>query len=394
LFRTFWFALLAVVLTAGMFAPVSLMAWGGQGHLVLTPLATERLPGALGQFARANKDFVVCYSILPDSWWGSPDLVGQLPEELANPSGQNGPPESDRHHLHLDLDIFADSREPRSSKPGEPFTQAQSLALFQAYVKQHGQQALAEFQRRNRWYNGGMAGLAQAMFEDAGSLPWVVEERVNDLTAAMKAGDWRRSLFLMSVIAHYVGDCHVPLHVSENYNGQLHPNPQVKGIHARWESGLLGQFTQEFKSYLAKTAQSTPLPADTGAATDVPRFVFGIMANAMNMVDDLVRQDDEILKGMGKPDKRKPQEDWAGAFGNGGPYNSDYYRKLFKVQGANAMKQLFDSSEHVALLWRVAWERAGSPQPPAGAIETCPLLVVDFKNKRIVPYKPGSDRPF
>ena len=397
MFRTFWIALLAVVVTAGTFAPVSLMAWGGQGHVTLTPLATDRLPGALGQFARANKDFLVCYSVLPDSWWGSPDLVPQLPEELANPAGLNGPPESDRHHLHLDLDIYIDARGPRVAQPTEPLNRAQALTLFQAYVKAHGQQALADFQARNRWYNGGMAGLAQAMFDDAGSLPWVVEDRVNDLSAAMKAGNWQRSLFLMSIIAHYVGDCHVPLHVSENFNGQLHPNPRVKGIHSRWESGLLGQFTQEFKNYLAQTAKSTPIPADTAAAQDVPRFVFGILANSMSMVDDLMRQDDEILEGMGvsSPGKHKPQDDGdgPGAFGNGGPYNSDYYRKLFKVQGANSMKQLFDSSEHVALLWRVAWERAGSPQPPAGAIQTCPLLVIDFKNKRVVPYKPG-DRPF
>jgi hypothetical protein len=55
------------------------------------------------------------------------------------------------------------------------------------------------------------------------------------LTEAMKARDADRILRLSSEMGHYIADASVPLHTTENYNGQL---TNQRGIHGLWESRL------------------------------------------------------------------------------------------------------------------------------------------------------------
>ncbi|MBL0103970.1 MAG: hypothetical protein IPP51_09590 [Bacteroidetes bacterium] len=44
-------------------------------------------------------------------------------------------------------------------------------------------------------------------------------------------------LYYSANIGHYVADAHVPLHCTENYNGQM---TGQSGIHGFWESRLPG----------------------------------------------------------------------------------------------------------------------------------------------------------
>ncbi|MDV7394189.1 hypothetical protein RZS08_22605, partial [Arthrospira platensis SPKY1] len=59
------------------------------------------------------------------------------------------------------------------------------------------------------------------------------------LTRAFEEGDARRILRLSTEMGHYIGDAHVPLHTTENYNGQM---TGQDGIHAFWESRLVELF--------------------------------------------------------------------------------------------------------------------------------------------------------
>ncbi|MEM1326128.1 MAG: zinc dependent phospholipase C family protein [Bacteroidota bacterium] len=72
-------------------------------------------------------------------------------------------------------------------------------------------------------------------FSEYGILPYNLERVYNQLISAFRYKDKRRILQLSAEMGHYVGDAHVPLHTTENYNGQL--TNQV-GIHAFWESRL------------------------------------------------------------------------------------------------------------------------------------------------------------
>ena len=59
---------------------------------------------------------------------------------------------------------------------------------------------------------------------------------VYQLTKAFSDKDSRsNSSRYSSDMGHYIGDAHVPLHTTENYNGKM---TNQRGIHGFWESRL------------------------------------------------------------------------------------------------------------------------------------------------------------
>ena len=82
----------------------------------------------------------------------------------------------------------------------------------------------------------------QDTFYTEGVVPYQLVVTQHQLTKAFKDRDIDRVLRYSADIGHYVGDAHVPLHTTKNYNGQL--TDQV-GIHAFWESRIPELFAEE-----------------------------------------------------------------------------------------------------------------------------------------------------
>jgi hypothetical protein len=72
-------------------------------------------------------------------------------------------------------------------------------------------------------------------FSDYGIVPFSLLESHFRLVDAFKKENTGMILKLSSDYGHYIADAHVPLHTTENYNGQL---TGQDGIHAFWESRL------------------------------------------------------------------------------------------------------------------------------------------------------------
>jgi hypothetical protein len=68
-----------------------------------------------------------------------------------------------------------------------------------------------------------------------GIVPWHVNLMVIRLTKAFEEKNMDKILRVSADLGHYIGDSHVPLHCTENYNGQL---TGQRGIHGFWESRL------------------------------------------------------------------------------------------------------------------------------------------------------------
>jgi hypothetical protein len=68
-----------------------------------------------------------------------------------------------------------------------------------------------------------------------GILPYHLSIQMHWLTRAFEERDARKILRYAADIGHYIADAHVPLHTTQNYNGQL---TNQDGIHAFWESRL------------------------------------------------------------------------------------------------------------------------------------------------------------
>jgi hypothetical protein len=79
-----------------------------------------------------------------------------------------------------------------------------------------------------------------------GILPWHLQRMQRDLTEAFRQRAPQRILRLCADLGHYLGDAHVPLHTTSNYNGQ---QTGQHGIHAFWESRLPELFADESYDY-------------------------------------------------------------------------------------------------------------------------------------------------
>jgi len=90
-----------------------------------------------------------------------------------------------------------------------------------------------------------------------GIVPWHIQSVRHWLTMAMKEHDYEQIIKLSADLGHYIADAHVPLHSTENYNGQL---TNQKGIHGLWESRLPEIFASDYDYFTGKAVYlSNPL---------------------------------------------------------------------------------------------------------------------------------------
>ncbi|HEC42274.1 MAG TPA: hypothetical protein ENI20_05545 [Bacteroides sp.] len=85
--------------------------------------------------------------------------------------------------------------------------------------------------------------------EDQGYLPWATETTYDSLKACFQRGDWDKAVLVAADLGHYVGDAHMPLHITRNYNGKFTGND---GIHSRYESDMIEAFSDKIISMTAK----------------------------------------------------------------------------------------------------------------------------------------------
>lgn len=70
-----------------------------------------------------------------------------------------------------------------------------------------------------------------------------------EITKAFEAKNVDLILKYSADIGHYIGDAHVPLHTTENYNGQM---TGQKGIHGLWESRLVEINAEDYDYFIGK----------------------------------------------------------------------------------------------------------------------------------------------
>jgi hypothetical protein len=82
-----------------------------------------------------------------------------------------------------------------------------------------------------------------------GTVPWTIQYNYYRLVKAFKEHDTTAILNTSANLGHYVADAHVPLHLTQNYNGQL---TNQTGLHALWESRIPELFGDHYSLYAGK----------------------------------------------------------------------------------------------------------------------------------------------
>ncbi|MBK9273422.1 MAG: S1/P1 Nuclease [Flavobacteriales bacterium] len=206
-------SILPLVLVATLLAWPVLLAeeagsWGFYGHKRINRMACFTLPPAMFPFFKRHIDFISDHAVDPDR------------RRYADPE------EAPRHYI--DIDHYAHG----------------------------GQDPFAVMPER---WNDAVAKFTEDTLKAYGIVPWHVNVMYGRLVNAFQRGDVDRILRYAADLGHYVGDAHVPLHTTENYNGQL---TGQHGIHAFWESRI-PELSAEGYDHLVGRAQYLDAPLRT-----------------------------------------------------------------------------------------------------------------------------------
>lgn len=188
--------------------------------------------------------------------------------------------------------------------------------------------------------------IAQDKFSEYGVLPFHLMRMQNKLTQAFEKKDVKSILRLSADFGHYIGDAHVPLHTTENYNGQL--TNQI-GIHAFWESRIPELFAEEEYDFFVGKAEYVENKVD---------YFWNIILSSHQLVDSVLLIEADMVK--------KFPEDKQFCFDNRNDLTVRTQCRAFAKAYSDRMKGMVEermtSSVHsLGSLWYTAWVDAGQP---------------------------------
>ena len=201
-----------------------------------------------------------------------------------------------------------------------------------------------------RWFSGSVWDYESVEVLDTmafhGLLPITLNRYYHKLVRAFQAKDMNLSLKCAAELGHYLGDAHVPLHTTENYNGQL--TNQV-GIHALWETHVPELLAESTFDWIVGPAQYLD---------DIPNASWSIVQNSHSMVDSVLTIESEVRNSVHDADEscfrdrgdkivKLPCEDFLNAY---------EVRMSHMVE-----RQMRKSILSVASFWWSAYVDAGQP---------------------------------
>ncbi len=281
-------ALLCIAAACLSFQPI----WGFHAHRQINKLAVFTLPAALSVFYKKN--------------------IIYLTENAVNPDKRRYMVKNEAPRHFIDLDVYPDSV--RKVLPALSWTEA---------VKRFSEDTLLAY----------------------GIVPWQIQQMKFRLKEAFVKKDVREILRLSADLGHYIADANVPLHTTQNYNGQM---TGQTGIHAFWESRLPELFAEEYDFFTGR-AQYEP-------HTAVRAWSAVLQANAA--LDSVLTFEKELsLKT--PADKKFTIEERNGVTIRA--YASHFSGQYHKMLENQVERQMRASVKMVGDFWYTCWMDAGQP---------------------------------
>ena len=175
-----------------------LKAWGFYGHKRINRIAVFTLPPELFGFYKEHIEFLTEHAVDPDKRRYAMDGEAQC------------------HYIDLDR-YYVAGEDPFSTIP--------------------------------RKWDEAVEKYSEDTLQKHGIVPWHINVMKMRLQKAFEANNVDLILKYSADIGHYIGDAHVPLHTTANYNGQL---TGQKGIHGLWESRLVEINADEYNYFVGK----------------------------------------------------------------------------------------------------------------------------------------------
>ena len=272
----------------------STYSWGFFGHKKINRMAVFTLPPSMIKFYKKNIEYITEHAVDPDKRRYSTE--GEAP----------------RHYIDID------------------------------HYVHHGEDPFEVMPKK--WYDA-IEKYSEDTLQAYGIVPWHVNVMVKRLTKAFEAKDYDRILSVSADLGHYIGDSHVPLHTTENYNGQL---TGQRGIHGFWESRIPELKAKEYDYFVGRA-----------------RYVDNILEDEWQTVKESFGAKDSVLDLERKLNDEFPK-DQKYVFENRGSvlmktYSEEYSSTYNNMLNGMIERRLTKSIITVGSYWYTAWVNAGQP---------------------------------
>lgn len=271
--------------------PASINGWGFYAHKKINRHAVLSLPPEMIGFYKHYLGYVTSHAVDPDK------------------RRRKDPDEAPRHHI--DADHYG----------AKPFD----------VIPEHWKDAVDKF--------------SEDTLKEYGILPWHICLELERLTQALKEKDVKKILQYSADLGHYIGDACVPLHTTENYNGQL---TGQKGIHGFWESRIPELKGDEYnllvgKAYYVKHPQHE---------------IWQVIRSSFAAKDTVLKLEETLSKSF--------PADLKYSFETRGKKTMKVYSKEYTEAYNKLLKGMVERRMRLAILltssfWYTAWENSGSP---------------------------------
>ena len=269
----------------------SSQSWGFYGHKRINRMAVFTLPPEMVTFYKQHIEFVTNHAVDPDK----------------RRYGVEG--EAPRHYIDID---------------------------------HYGEHA---FDSVPKFWKVAIAKYTEDTLMAYGIVPWQIEKHYYKLMQAFKDENLDRILSYSADLGHYIADAHVPLHTTENYNGQL---TGQRGIHGFWESRIPELKAEDYDYFVGRA-----------------KYIDSPIKSAWKIVYDSHMGVDSVLKFEAALNKEFPQ-DRKYAYENRGNlmmkvYSLEYTNRYDLMIKGQVERRMRESITMVGSLWYTAWVNAGKP---------------------------------
>ena len=166
-----------------------------------------------------------------------------------------------------------------------------------------------------------------------------------NLTQAFIKKDTISIIKLSAELGHYIGDAHVPLHTTSNYDGQ---KTGQTGLHSFWESRIPEILDSALEDWIG--------PAEY--LSNIQKSAWEWVIDSNQEVAILIQKEKEISRQI--PNNKKFTFEQKGTTLQKTP--SLFYSKKYHQSLGNQIEKRFNAAiKHVSDVWYSAWVDGGQP---------------------------------
>ncbi|MDG1147993.1 MAG: zinc dependent phospholipase C family protein [Crocinitomicaceae bacterium] len=295
--------------------------WGFFGHKRINRIATFTLPPEMFGFYKEHLEYITEHAVDPDKRRYAVDGEAQ------------------RHYI--DIDHYA----------------------------KHGENP---FDLVPRKWNDAVDQLSEDTLQAYGIVPWHISVMKFRLQRAFEQKNVDLILKYSSDIGHYIGDAHVPLHTTENYNGQL---TNQKGIHGLWESRLVEINVENYDYFVGKAKY----------IKHIGNHIWDAVETSHMAVDSVLQLEKDVTNDFASD--RKYSFERRGNVTTA-VYSHDFSQEYHRRMNGMVERRLRAAIACVGSMWYTAWVDAGQPDlsnlqntpPSAALIEEMKTLDLHYHN--------------